>query len=183
MRTQQLRQAQDEIGCSRTFWKGTNKPNPDHLGNEHVDRLPEHDSLCLDPPYSPTNDAESIDHRRVTVGADERIGKEHSIGLPNDLAEVFEVDLMDDSRRGGDDPKVVERFLSPLEELVSLAIAIEFLLAVDSEGNPGVEGIDLDGVVDDQITRKPADSPAWDRHPALPSHHASPPDRPRRELP
>ena len=58
---------------------------------------------------------------------------------------------MDDSRRRRHDPEVVERTLSPLEELVALLVSLEFLLTVDGQGDTGVEFIDLDRVVDDQV--------------------------------
>ena len=52
---------------------------------------------------------------------------------------------------GRDDAEVVERLLAPAEELVALLVALELALGVDLEGAGVAEGVDLDGVVDDQI--------------------------------
>ena len=47
----------------------------DDLRHEHVQRLAEHHGLGLDAADAPADDAQAIDHRRVAVGADERVGK------------------------------------------------------------------------------------------------------------
>ena len=48
----------------------------DDFGQEHVDRLAEHDAFGLDAADAPADDAEAVDHRGVAVGADEGIGEE-----------------------------------------------------------------------------------------------------------
>ncbi len=58
---------------------------------------------------------------------------------------------MDDAGRGRHAGEVVERLLAPLEELIALVVALELLIGVDGEGLRGAEGVDLDGVVDDQV--------------------------------
>ncbi len=46
----------------------------DHLRQQHRDRLAEHRRLRLDPADPPAEHAEPVDHRRVGVGADQRVG-------------------------------------------------------------------------------------------------------------
>ena len=46
----------------------------DDLRDEHRDRLAEHRRLGLDPADAPAEHAQAVDHRRVRVGADERVG-------------------------------------------------------------------------------------------------------------
>ena len=47
----------------------------DHFGHQHVDRLAEHDGFGLDAADAPADDAQAVDHGRVAVGADERVGQ------------------------------------------------------------------------------------------------------------
>ena len=72
----------------------------DDLRDEHRHRLAEHRRLGLDAADAPAQHAEAVDHRRVRVGADERVG----VGLAgpvvdeHDARQVLEVDLVDDAR-------------------------------------------------------------------------------------
>src|SRR5207244_6975048 len=45
----------------------------DDVGSEEVRRLAEHGGLGLDAAHAVVDDAQAVDHRRVRVGADERI--------------------------------------------------------------------------------------------------------------
>ena len=58
---------------------------------------------------------------------------------------------MHDTGRGGHDVEVLERLLSPLQELVALAVPLELALGVHAQRVVIAEGVDLNGVVDDQI--------------------------------
>ena len=46
----------------------------DDVGREEVHRLAEHAGLGLDAADAPADDADAVDHRRVRVGADQRVG-------------------------------------------------------------------------------------------------------------
>ncbi len=147
--------AEDQVGCRRRVAELSVEPEPDHLRQQHRDRLAEHRRLRLDAADAPAEDAEAVDHGRVGVGPDQRVGEgamDAVLGVgPDDPAEVLEVDLVADAGRGRHHAEVVEGLLSPAQELVALLVALELALGVDLEG-PGVaEGVDLDGVVDDQI--------------------------------
>ena len=54
---------------------------------------------------------------------------------------------------GWDDPEVGEGGLAPLEELVTLLVALELLARVDRQGVGTGEGVDLDRMVDHQVDR------------------------------
>ncbi len=159
---------QNEIGGGGAFGEFADEFEADDFGEKHVDGLAEHDGLGLDAADAPADDAEAVDHGGVGVGADEGIGVEDGIGrfltarlsspksvaalrFPDDFGEVFEVNLVDDAGGGRDDAEVVEGLLAPFEELVAFVVAFEFALGVDGEGGGGGEGIDLDGVVDDEV--------------------------------
>ncbi len=105
----------------------------DDLREEHRDRLAEHRRLGLDAANAPAEDAEAVDHRRVRVGADERVGVRGAVAAEHDLREVFEVDLVHDAGAGRHDAEVLERLLAPAQELVALAVALVLALHVVHE--------------------------------------------------
>jgi hypothetical protein len=69
----------------------------------------------------------------VTVGPDQAVGIETLTIVPNNPGEVLEVDLMDDARGRGHDAEIGECRLPPLEELISLLVALELFLGVDNQ--------------------------------------------------
>ena len=58
---------------------------------------------------------------------------------------------MDDPGVRRHDREVVEAVLAPAQERVALLVALELALGVDPERVAGAEGVDLHGVVDDQL--------------------------------
>ena len=104
----------------------------DHFGHEHIDRLAEHDAFGLDAANAPADDAQAVDHGGVAIGADQRVWQGHTIAHKHALGQVLEVHLVDDAGAGRNDAEVVERLLAPAEEFVSLAIAVEFHVDVES---------------------------------------------------
>ena len=144
--------------------RSTNR-NPTTSGNQHGDRLAEHRGLGFDPAHAPADDTETVDHRGVRIGTDERVGIRHRLAVghlaEDDPGEVFEIDLMDDAGVGRDDAEVIEGFLAPAEERVALAVAAEL------EGRVQVGRValhivvDLHGVVDDEFDRLQRVDLAW----------------------
>jgi hypothetical protein len=67
--------------------------------------------------------------------------------------QVFDVDLVDDPGVRGDDAEVAERGLTPAQEGVALAVALELLLGVDQEGGRGAVFVHLHRVIDHQLDR------------------------------
>ena len=148
---QHLRHPQDEVGCSGTFGERAVESETDDLGQLHHDRLSDHRRFGLDSTHAPPEYAQAVDHRGVRVSADQRVGEESSALVPQHFGEVPEVHLVDDPRCGGHYAEVVECGLAPLEKLVALAVALELALAVHLERKPGIEHVDLHGVIDDEI--------------------------------
>ena len=54
-------------------WQLARQPEADDLRDQHRDRLAEHRRLGLDAADAPAEHAEAVDHRRVRVGADQRV--------------------------------------------------------------------------------------------------------------
>ena len=128
----------------------------DNLRNQHRHRLAEHGRLGFDAAHAPAEYAETVDHRRVRVGADEGV----RVGLwafavaifEYHAAEELEVDLMDDAGAGWHDLEIAERRLAPAQERIPLAIALELDGRVALERIGRAVMIDLYRVVDDQLS-------------------------------
>ncbi len=123
----------------------------DHVGREEIDRLPEHGRFRFDSAHAPGDDAEPVDHRRVRVGADQRVGKVDAVFRVHAGREELEVHLVDDAEAGRDDLQPVERAHSPLEEFVARAIAGELDAHVELQRIRDAREVHLHAVVDDQI--------------------------------
>ena len=134
-------------GSAPVSWK------PTTCGHEHRERLAEHRRLGLDPADAPAEHAEAVDHRRVRVGADERVREGLPVARLDDAREVLEVDLVDDPGAGRHDLEVGERALAPAQERVALAVALELELDVAAERELRRELVDLHRVVDHELGR------------------------------
>ena len=131
--SEDLRDREHEVGGRRRLRQRTRQAEADDLRDEHGDRLAEHGGLGLDPADSPAEDAEPVDHGRVRVRPDERVGKGDTAALVDDAREELEVHLVDDpgARRHG--LEIVERSLSPAQERVALAVSLELELGVPED--------------------------------------------------
>jgi hypothetical protein len=113
----------------------------------------EHRRLGLDPAHAPAKDAEPVHHRRVRVGADERVGERASVARLDHAREELEVDLVDDSRVRRHDLEVVEGRLAPAQEGVALAVPFELELGVAEHRTRRCVFVHLHGVVDHELGR------------------------------
>ena len=71
---QHLGDRQHEIGRGDAFVELALELDADDVGREEVHRLAQHAGFGLDAAHAPADDADAVDHRRVAVGADERVG-------------------------------------------------------------------------------------------------------------
>ncbi len=72
----------------------------------------------------------------------------------NHPRQTFKIHLVNNPGVRRNDLEVAERLLPPAEEGIALAIALELHLLVDAERIRRAEGIDLHGMVDDQLGRQ-----------------------------
>ena len=93
-----------QIGCSSAFAQLAGELNADHLRNDHRDRLSEHCRFGFNAAHAPTQNAETIDHRSVRIGADKSVGISCAMAVrlvnKNYAGEILEVNLVDDSGIG-----------------------------------------------------------------------------------
>ena len=154
---QHLRHGQHEIGRGGALRHAPNQAEADDVGDQHGDRLAKHRGLGLDAADAPAENSESVDHRGMAIGAIKRvrIGENLAVILrgPDALAEIFQIYLMADAGAGGHDTEIVECLLAPAQEGVALAVALELDVDVGGERLGGAEGIDHDGVINDEVDR------------------------------
>ena len=73
LRAQHLRDVQREIGRGHAFAQRAGQMHADDFRREKINRLTEHARFRFDAADAPADDAEAVDHRRVRIGADERV--------------------------------------------------------------------------------------------------------------
>jgi hypothetical protein len=151
---QDLRHRQDEVRRRRALRQLAHELEADDLWDEHRDGLAQHRRLGLDAAHAPSEHAEPVDHRRVRVRAEERVGERHSVAVLDDAAEELEVHLVHDPGRGRDDLQVRERALPPAQEGVALAVPLELELRVAEDRERRRELVHLHRVVDDELGGK-----------------------------
>ena len=151
---QDLGHGEDEVRRGRSLGQRTRELEADDLRDEHRDRLAEHRSLRLDATDAPAENPEPVDHGRVRVGPDERVGERPALALVHDAREELEVDLVDDPGARRHDLEVVERPLAPAQEGIALAIPLQLELRVARDREAAGELVHLQRVVDDELHGK-----------------------------
>ncbi len=150
---QDLGDGEHEVGRGRALGQRAVEPEADDLRHEHRDRLAEHRRLGLDAADAPAEHAEAVDHRRVRVGADDRVGIGLAVALLDHAGEELEVDLVADAGVRRHRLEVREGALAPAEECVALPVAAELERRVPLDREPGRKVVDLHRVVDHELDR------------------------------
>ena len=135
---QDLGHRQHQVGRGRSLAQLAVQPEADHLRDQHRQRLAQHRRLGLDAADAPAQHAQAVDHRRVRVGADQRVGIRLrgaglGFGREHDARQVLQVHLVDDAGVGRHHREVAERGLSPAQERVALLVARELDLRVQRQ--------------------------------------------------
>ena len=153
LRAQHLGDVQREIGGGNAFAQRAGHVHADDFRREEINRLAEHAGFRFDAANAPANDAEAVDHRRVGVGADERIRIKEIAGMEHAFGEIFEIHLVHDADARRHEAESLEGLLPPFQKFVALAVAFEFHVHVQAQGRGGAGEIHLHGVIDDEIDR------------------------------
>ena len=146
-----MREGEHDVGRGDASGRRAVEPHANKFRfRDHVG-LAEHDGLDLDAADAPAEHAERIDHRRVRVPADCKIGKGQRgcvrLVKQRDGGDLLQMDLVDDAGTGRKHLQALERALGPLEKLVALAVALELAREVDRFGIRRRVRIDLQRVV------------------------------------
>ena len=151
--THRLGERQHEVGRRRSGRQGAGELHADDDRPREIRRLPEHRGLGLDAPDAPAEHAQPIDHRRVRVGAEERVGYGNAVADLHDPREPLEVHLVADARARRDDAERLEGLPRPAQQRITLAIALVLALEILLVDLLGTEEVGLHRMVDDQIDR------------------------------
>jgi hypothetical protein len=125
---QHLRDREHEVGRGRRPRAARRELEADHARDQHRHRLAEHRRLGLDPADAPAEHAEAVDHRRVRVGADERVGVRRSSARRRSKTtreRYSRLTWCTMPVSGGHDLEALEGALAPAQERVALLVALE----------------------------------------------------------
>ena len=152
---QYLRHGQHEIGGGDPLRQFAGQTKPNDLWGREVHRLAQQHRLRLNAAHAPPQHSQTVDHGRVGIGADERIGAGDVRAVDllhrHHLCQVLQVDLVHDPRPRRDHTQAIERPLSPAQQEISLPVALVFKLDVAREGAGHAEDVHLHRVIDHQI--------------------------------
>ena len=126
---------------------------PTTSGRQKINRLAEHARLRFDSAHAPTDYSEAVDHGRVRIGPDERVGIINVTAAENASGEILEIHLVHDADTRRHETESLEGLLAPLEKFVALPVALELHVHVEPQGGGRTGKIHLDGVIDHQIDR------------------------------
>ena len=125
----------------------------DHIRRQEVVGLAEHAGFGFNAAHAPGQNTDAVDHGGVRVGADGGVGIVDPFFFPDAARQVFQIDLVADAVARRYHADAVKGLFGPLEEGVTLAVALEFDFHVLAQRVFGVADVDDDGVIDDEIYR------------------------------
>jgi hypothetical protein len=139
---QPLRHYERQIGGETPLRQPPFEPHTDHLGNPQSQRHAEHDGFGLDAADAPAEHAQAVDHRRVTVRANQRVGNGPAHAVPllhaDHGGEALHVDGVHDAGAGREDAEAPHRIGRPLHEAVALGVPLHLAGHVVAQGiRPG----------------------------------------------
>ena len=152
-----LRDRQHQIGSGDTFLHRTGQLEADDIGDEHGNRLAEHGGFRFNPAHTPAQHAKAIDHGGVAIRAIAGIGEGKDIaGIrrgPHHLRQVFQIHLVADTRARRHNAEIIEGFLAPAEEFVTLPIPLKLNIHILLERGCGAGDIHHHRMVNHEVHR------------------------------
>ena len=148
MGAQHFGDVQDQIGCGHALAQFPGQVHAHDFRRQKIDRLAEHSGFGFDSAHAPADYAKPVDHGRVRIGSDQRVGIINfaivDLRVLHTLGEIFEIDLVNDPDARRNQLKRFECLLAPLQKLVALAVALEFHFQIQLQRFGRPEEIDLD---------------------------------------
>lgn len=155
---QALRDGEREIGRAHALAQPVRQAHADDVGDPHHHRHAEHHALGLEPANAPSQHTDAVDHRRVAVGADQRVRQRPEPAVDDarrdNGRELFKVDRVHDAGARRMHAHAVQRLRRPFQEAIALAIALIFALQIDPHGIWRGREIDPEGVIDRDVDRQ-----------------------------
>ncbi len=157
VRAEHLGDREHQVGGRRPRAEAARQLEPDDLRGGLRQRLAQQHGLGLDAADPEPQHPEAVDHGRVRVGADQRVGERDQLAADlarlDDRGQVLQVHLVHDPGAGRDGAEVGEGLLGPAQERVALAVALVLALDVGGERAAVAEAVDLHRVVDHEVGR------------------------------
>ena len=89
----------------------------------------------------------------MRIRSDQRIREQYTVSLINDRRKIFQIDLMNDSRIGRNNLKIVKTVLCPFKERIAFVVSFKFALDVEIKRLIIAGTVDLDGMINDHVNR------------------------------
>ena len=128
---------QHQISRCCAFFHFTGELKADNFRNQHGDRLAEHGGLGFNATDTPAEHGQTVDHRRVTIGANQRIwiGYCFVINLigPNCLRQELEIYLVANAGAGRHNTEIIKGFRTPTQKLIAFLVALKFFINISVE--------------------------------------------------
>ena len=151
MLAKELSDGEHHVGRGHTFLRGAGQFEADHGWDQHGGGLAEHGCFGFNAADTPAEDAETVDHGGVAVGADHGVRECHAVSFKDDSCKVLHVDLVTDSHAGGNDAEGVKGTLGPTKELVTLDVALVLNCDVFVIGRSRARTLNNDRVVGNEL--------------------------------
>src|SRR5690606_6521107 len=87
----------------------------------------------------------------MAIGTHEGIGDQFTVPFNDSFGKIFQIYLMANTHPRWHDPKIIKRFLCPLQELVAFYVPLVFLVHIAAIGIGRSKIINLYRMVDDKI--------------------------------
>ena len=118
--------------------------------------MTQHACFSFNTANTPTYNADTVNHCRVGVCTNQCVWVVNVIlfrvfDFVNAACQIFQVNLVNDTKAWRYNAECVERLHTPFHELITLVIAFEFQFHVQIECFLFTEMIDLNGVINDQV--------------------------------
>jgi hypothetical protein len=130
---QKLGQRQHDVSRGDARLRLAGKFDADDVGQAHPRGAAQHHALGFQPADTDGEHAKRVDHRRVRVGADQRVRIGHAALCLNHGRHALEIDLVQDAVPGRDHVDVLEGLLGPVNEVEAVFVAAVFNGAVLGE--------------------------------------------------
>ncbi len=140
---EELGDMEGQVGRGDAFAQAAGEVHTHDFRSQEIHRLAEHSCFGFDSTYAPADYAEAVDHGRMGISADECVGVVEVPGAQHAFREILKVHLVHDADAGRHDAESFEGLLAPFEELVALAVALEFHVEVELERIGGAVEINL----------------------------------------
>ncbi len=150
-----LRDGEHEVRRRYALRQGAGEAEAYHFRDQHRNGLAQHRRLRLDAADAPAENRERVDHGRMAVRADKRIGKRQAdaafLFRPHSLREIFEVHLVANSGPWGHNLEICEGARPPAQELIALLVALVLQIGVDLKRTRIAEAVHHHRMVDNEI--------------------------------